>query len=106
MKTSFTFQDIKKTFSPQGLNADGQGTRALGRHVCLEELIEVAVVQVLHDDAERLLVAAHAQHPSDVHVLQSRQDPNIAVEIQPEQAQSQVMMCQIVTQSLNTSLTL
>jgi hypothetical protein len=49
-------------------------------------------------------VAAHAQHPSDVHVLQSRQDPNIAVEIQPEQAQPQVMLCQIVTQSLNTSL--
>jgi nitrogen regulatory protein PII-like uncharacterized protein len=50
-------------------------------------------------------VAAHAQNPSDVHVLQSRQDPNIAVEIQPEQAQTQVMVCQIVTQSLNTSLT-
>ena len=69
--------------------------------MCLEELIEVAVVQVLHDDAERLLVAAHAQHPSDVHVLQSRQDPNITVEIQPEQAQAQVMMRKIVTRSLN-----
>ena len=73
--------------------------------MCLEELIEIAVVQVLHDDAERLLVAAHAQNPGDVHVLQSRQDPNIAMEIQPEQAQTQVMMCQIVTLSLNTSLT-
>jgi hypothetical protein len=72
--------------------------------VCLEELIEVAVVQVLHDDAERLLVAAHTQNPSDVHVLQSRQDPNITVEIQPEQAKAHVMMRQIVTQSLNKSL--
>lgn len=69
---------------PQGLDADGQGTRALGRHVCLEELVEVAVIQVLHDDAERLLVAAHAQHPRDVRVLQSRQDPNITMEIQPK----------------------
>jgi hypothetical protein len=39
-------------------------------------------------------VAAHAQHPRDVRVLQSSQDPNIAVEIQPEYAQSQIMVCQ------------
>lgn len=81
-------------FSPQGLNADRQGACALGRHVCLEELIEVAVVQVLHDNTERLLVAAHAQHPRDIHVLQSSQDPHIAVEIQPKHAELQLMTCQ------------
>jgi hypothetical protein len=36
-------------------------------------------------------VAAHAQHPRDVRVLQSRQDPNITMEIQPTQAQPQIM---------------
>lgn len=70
--------------SPQGLNADGQGARALCRHVCLQELVEVTVVQVLHDDAQRLFVAAHAKYPRDVRILQGSQDPHITMEVQPK----------------------
>lgn len=49
----------------------------------LEELTEIAVLEVLHDHAEGLLAAAGAQHPGDVAVLEGRQDPHVPLEIQP-----------------------
>jgi hypothetical protein len=85
---TFLFQLREVVFSPESFHADRQSTCALGRHVCLEELVQVTVVQVLHYNAEGLLMATHSQHSSDIHVFQSSQDPHIAMEIQPENMQT------------------
>lgn len=74
-------------FLPQGFDpgsldcGDRQSAAALGVHVGGEERPEVAVLQVLVDDALGLLPGAHAQHPGNVDVLQSSDDAHLMVEL-------------------------
>jgi len=62
---------------------DWQRAAARGVHVRGEERPEVAVLQILVDDALGLLPRAHAQHPGDVDVLQSGDDPHFVIEFDP-----------------------
>lgn len=60
---------------------DRQSAAALSVHVGGEEGPEVAVLQVLVDNALGLLPRAHAQHPGNVDVLQSGDDAHLMVEL-------------------------
>ena len=53
--------------------------------VALEELVQVAVVEVLEHHAERLLRRANAQHSRQVRIVQRCQQPNFSVESCPAQ---------------------
>jgi len=66
----------------------GAGRLCGGRlqHVLIEELMQVAVLHVLHDHAERLPLGTHAQHAHDVHVAQLRHDLYLFQEILPADA--------------------
>lgn len=55
----------------------------LGSDMRLQELTEVAVFQVLHHHAVRLLAVASSQHSCYVTILEGGQDPHVSLEIQP-----------------------
>lgn len=57
----------------------------LGSDMRLEELTEVAVLQVLHHHAVRLLAVASSQDSGYIAILEGGQDPDVSLEIQPWQ---------------------
>ena len=61
-----------------------QGDRSF-RFVTTKELVKVAVLHVLDDDAVRLVGRADAQQPHDVGVFQAGHDLHFTVEFRPAQ---------------------
>lgn len=80
-------------FLPESLDSYWQGGGGLRGSMTPEELAQVTVLEVLHDDAERLLLAAHAQHPRDVVILQGGQDTHVSLEVQPGTSEEVSMSC-------------
>ena len=56
------------------------------RDALLEELLQVAVLHVLDQHAQRLALAAQRQHAHDVDVAEPRHDPNLLHELLPAAA--------------------
>lgn len=73
---------VQQTIETKCFDAESECPGSFCRNVVSQELVQVPVFQVLHDDAKRFLVSAHPQHAGDVLVFQSCQDPNVAVKIQ------------------------
>ncbi len=80
--------DVQEAAQPERPRAGRAGRRAAavrgGRQVSPEELVQVAVLQVLHGDEVGPLVAAHGEHAGDVGVLQHGEKANLADEVGPE----------------------
>ena len=60
-----------------------------------EELSEITVVQILHDDADRVVTAADAEDSSDVDVFEGPQNPDVSIEISPENVNIKIIMLQL-----------
>lgn len=69
---------------PEGFDARRKISGHLGGHVHFQELIEVAVLGVFHDYAERRIHGAHAQDAGNVLVLQTGQNSHVVLQLGSE----------------------
>lgn len=66
-------------YVPEGFHGRRQVSGRLGGHVHFEELIEVAVIAILHDHAQGRFDRAHAQHSGDILVFETGQNSHVVL---------------------------
>lgn len=71
--------EVLSWYVPESFHGRRQVSGSLDGHVHFEELIEVAVLVILHDHAQGRFDRAHAQYSGDILVFETGQNPHVVL---------------------------